>query len=483
MVEPIPWPVDRLVAQLGRWSVSRGPLYLLLAERLRQLIDSGQLPPRAALPPDRVLADRLAVGRTTVVAAYDRLRQEHKLERHQGRGTWVAPAVLSASRPGALPLANPMFINYLDPVEGVIPLACTAPHGPPPELARAYRSAVERLPGPDSGDIGYHPTGHPALRTALAERYTRRGVPTTPEQILVTTGGQQALALLTRLFVGPGDAVLVQGPTYPGALELFRDAAAVLHPVPGDDVAAWTRALATRPRLAYLNPTNHNPTGTTMSALTRRRLVEVAAAQGVPLIDDEVLAGLSFDGDQPAGLAAHGPAITVGSLTKVVWGGLRTGWVRASESDIAQLARLKAIHDLGSAALEQLAAVELLPVLDDVSRRRGAELLRRHDHLCAELAKSLPRWDFRPADGGQCLWVRLPRGDASGFAQVALRHGVAVLPGTALDAAGGSTDRLRIPFTAPPEEISDAVGRLAEAWDAYQRVGGPTPASLHAIVV
>ena len=78
-MEPIPWPVDRLVAQLGRWSVSRGPLYLLLAERLRQLIDSGQLPPRAALPPDRVLADRLAVGRTTVVAAYDRLRHDQKL--------------------------------------------------------------------------------------------------------------------------------------------------------------------------------------------------------------------------------------------------------------------------------------------------------------------------------------------------------------------------------------------------------------------
>jgi len=482
-MEPIPWPVDRLVAQLGRWSVSRGPLYLLLAERLRELIDSGQLPPRAALPPDRVLADRLAVGRTTVVAAYDRLRQEHKLERHQGRGTWVAPAVLSGSWPGALPLANPMFVNYLEPVAGVISLACTAPHGPPPELAEAFGRALTRLPGPDSGDIGYHPTGHPALRSALAERYTARGVPTTPEQILVTTGGQQALALLTRLFVGPGDAVLVQGPTYPGALELFREAAAVVKPVPGDDVTAWTRALADRPRIAYLNPSNHNPTGTTLSALTRRRLVEVAASHGVPLIDDEVLAGLSFDGSTAPGLAAFGPALTVGSVTKAVWGGLRTGWVRASEGEIAQLARLKAIHDLGSAVLEQLAVVELLPRLDDLVRRRGAELRRRHDHLCAGLADSVPEWEFERADGGQCLWVRLPRGDASAFAQVALRHGVAVLPGAALDPAGGSADRLRIPFTAPPEEIDDAVARLAVAWDAYRRTGGPTPASVHAIVV
>jgi DNA-binding transcriptional MocR family regulator len=482
-MEPIPWPVDRLVAQLGRWSVSRGPLYLLLAERLRQLIDSGQLPPRAALPPDRVLADRLAVGRTTVVAAYDRLRQEHKLERHQGRGTWVAPAVLSGTRPGAVPLANPMFVNYLDPVAGVISLACTAPHGPPPELASAFRRAVARLPGPDSGDIGYYPMGHPALRSALAERYTARGIPTTPEEILVTTGGQQALALLTRLFVEPGDTVVVQGPTYPGALELFRAAAAVLDPVPGDDVAVWTAALAARPRLAYLNPTNHNPTGTTMSALTRRRLVEVAAGHGVPLIDDEVLAGLSFDGSHPLGFAAYGPALTVGSFSKAVWGGLRTGWVRAPDGDIAQLARLKAIHDLGSAVLDQLALVELLPDLDDVLRRRGAELGRRHDHLCAALAEAVPRWDFDRAEGGQCLWVRLPSGDASAFAQVALRHGVAVLPGGALDAAGGNTDRLRIPFTATADEISDAVERLGRAWDAYQHAGGPAPASVHAIVV
>jgi len=480
-MEPIPWPADRLVAQLGRWSAGRGPLYLLLAERLRQLIDSGQLPPRAALPPDRVLADHLAVGRGTVVNAYDRLRQERKLDRHQGKGTWVAPAVLAGAPPGAVPTANPMFLNYLEPLDGVLPLACTAPHGPPPELLAAYATALAGLPGEDSGDIGYYPLGHRALREALARRHTSRGVPTTPEQILITTGGQQALALIARLFIAPGDTVVVQAPTYPGALEVFRDAAAVLKPV---DLTTWTGALAAhRPRLAYLNPTNHNPTGATVPSLVRRGLVEAAAAHGVRLIDDQVLAGLSFDGDEPPGLAAFGGhVLTVGSFSKVVWGGLRTGWIRADERDIAQLARVKAIHDLGSAALEQRAAAELVGQLDELGRKRARLLRERHDHLCAALRKSLPRWDFQEAGGGQCLWVRLP-GDGSAFAQVALRHGVAVLPGSALDPTGGSDDRLRIPFTAPPDELTEGVRRLAAAWSAYERLGTSAPASVHALVV
>ncbi|MBP2184995.1 aminotransferase-like domain-containing protein [Amycolatopsis magusensis] len=483
---PEPWPADRLVAQLGRWSAARGPLHLLLADRLRRLIDSGQLPPYAALPPDRVLAGLLAVGRSTVVAAYDHLRQEGKLERHQGRGTWVAPAVLSGLRPAAVTGSNPLFVNYLEPIEGVLSLACTAPAGVPPELTEAYQRAIARLPQVTGEGIGYHPLGHPELREGLAGRYTRRGVPTTPEQILVTTGGQQALSLISQLFLSPGDEVLVQTPTYPGALELFRAAAAVLRTAPAG-VDGWAAALAgSRPRLAYLNPTHHNPTGHTLSALARRRIVETAAAQGLPLIDDTVLNGLSFEDGEPPDLAAFarpGAVLTVGSMTKTVWGGVRTGWIRAAEADIGQLARLKALHDLGSPVLEQLAAVELLPHLDDIAARRGKELRRRHDLTCSLLTDLLPGWEFEPVRGGQCLWVRLPAGDASAFAQLALRHGVSLLPGTALDAGGGSTDRLRIPFTAPTAELREGLHRAAEAWTAYRRTGDTAPAAVHALVV
>ena len=476
-MKPIPWPADRLVAQLGRWSAARGPLYLLLADRLRQLIDAGQLPPYAALPPDRVLAGLLAVGRSTVVAAYDHLRQEGKLQRHQGRGTWVAPAVLSGVRPPVTASANPLFVNYLEPMDGVLSLACTAPSGPPPELAAAYQRAVARLAEAVGDGIGYHPVGLPELREALARRYTRRGVPTTPEQILVTTGGQQALALIAELYLAPGDQVLAQSPTYPGALEVFRARAAVLH---GAAIEQWPAGPP--PRLAYLNPTHHNPTGRTLSALERRRIVELAAAREFPLVDDTVLNGLSFGGAEPpdlAAFAAPGQVLTVGSMTKTVWGGLRTGWIRAAEAQVAQLARIKAIHDLGSPVLEQLAAVELLPDLDEIAARRGRELNRRHDLACSLLTSLLPEWEFERVRGGQCLWVRIP-GNASAFAQLALRHGVSLLPG---DALGGSADRLRIPFTAVPGELEESLHRTATAWAAYRRTGETAPAAVHAMVV
>ncbi|MFC0437913.1 PLP-dependent aminotransferase family protein [Kutzneria buriramensis] len=475
MTEPIPWPADRLVAQLGRWSASRGPLYLLLAERLRQLIDSGQLPQRAMLPPDRVLAQRLAVGRNTVVAAYERLRQDGKVDRHQGRGTWVKPAVIGV-RPSAVPGTNPLFVNYLEPMGDVLSLACAAPQDPPPTLAAALTRAIGRLP---TNDIGYYPLGLPELRVAIADRYCRQGLPTTSEQILVTTGGQQALALITRLFLAPGDPVLAQTPTYPGALELFREATAPITGVLIDELAA--AIVAHRPRLAYVNPTNHNPTGATLSGLSRRRLVEAAASADTVLIDDEVLADLSFDGVRPPGLASYGlgQVLTVGSVTKLLWGGLRVGWIRGSAGDIAQLGRLKAIHDLGGAALEQLAVADLLPGLEPIIADRVVDLRVRHNHLRAELGKLLPDWTFEPASGGQCLWVALPSGDASAFAQVALRHAVAILPGSAL---GGSDSHVRIPFTATVSLLTEGVRRIAAAWRDYRPTTGPSPA-LHALVV
>ncbi|GAA3385675.1 aminotransferase-like domain-containing protein [Cryptosporangium minutisporangium] len=474
-MEPI-----NVVERLGRWSSGRGPLYLLLAARIRTLIDEGELPPGAQLPPDRALAAALAVGRTTVVAAYDQLTVEGRIVRRQGSGTRVAgPAAVPARQT----TDAPAFLHLLEPRDGVILMACAAPDAPPPELVDAYARMLPAL-ADTVGDIGYHPLGHAELRRAIAARYTDRGVPTASEQILITTGGQQAISLIARALLRPGDRVLVEAPTYPGALEAFREEAAVLRTLP-IGLPGLRAALAThRPTLVYAIPTFHNPTGAVLPESSRRRLVRDAAAVGVVLIEDEVLADLGFPGERPpAPLAAYGDqVITIGSLSKTVWGGLRIGWLRAPTPMVARLGRLRAVQDLGGNVPAQLAAARLLSDLDAVRERGAAQRRARHDHLRAELARALPDWEVPAVRGGQTLWIRLPRGDGGSFAQHALRYGVAVLPGVGLDASGGSTEYVRMHFLASPDESSEAVRRLAAAWQAYEpssdRIGGPPPLAI-----
>ena len=454
-----------MVERLGRWSSGRGRLYVLLAARLRTLIDEGELPPGTPLPPDRALAAALAVGRGTVVAAYELLRAEGRIVRRQGSGTRVAGVPGQARQEVT---SAPVFLHLLEPKDDTIMLACAAPTSPPPEMVEAYARTVSRLAA-IKGDIGYHPLGHAALREAVAEWYRRRGVPTEPGRILVTNGGQQALSLVARALVTPGDHVLVEAPTYPGALEAFREQAAVVRTLPVGLEGLRGAARERRPALAYVVATHHNPTGAVLPASARRRLAETAATARIPLVDDEVLAELGFPGEQaPPPLAAYSDqVISIGSLSKLVWGGLRVGWVRAPAPLIARLGRLRATHDLGGDIPTQLAVADLLPRLDAVRDRRAAELRAAHDHLRAELARHLPEWSAPPVPGGQTLWVRLPHGDGGSFAQLAMRHGVAVLPGAGLDASGGGRDHLRLHFTLSKPELSTAVARLAAAWRAY----------------
>ncbi|MDF2709327.1 MAG: aminotransferase class I/II-fold pyridoxal phosphate-dependent enzyme [Nonomuraea muscovyensis] len=490
--------MDDLVDLLGRWASGRGPLYLLLAARFRALIDDGVLASGMPLPPDRTLARRLAVGRGTVVAAYDLLQQEGRVTRRQGSGTRVAPMELPATRTADGVVANPLLQHILHPPDGVRLLTCAAPDGPPPELLEAYQEGAGRLS--TVRDMGYHPAGLAELREELAAYYRGRGLPTTASEILVTTGAQQALTLLAGLLVSPGDTVLTQSPTYPGALEVFRHAAAVVRPVslagpagPGGSpvpagVARERRAPAEAPRerpaLVYAVPTASNPTGSVMGAGDRRRLARLAAEHDIPLVDDEACAELCFSGDTPPPVASYATGehvITIGSMSKLVWGGLRVGWIRASAPLISRLARLRAVHDLGGEALSQLAAAALLRRLAEIRPVRVRALSESHDHLCELLRTHLPSWSFEPALGGQTLWVRVPRGDVDSFSQVALRHGVAVPPGRAFDPLGGHADHMRLHFLFPREELSAAVRDLAAAWHAYD--GTRRGNSRHALIV
>jgi DNA-binding transcriptional MocR family regulator len=339
-------------------------------------------------------------------------------------------------------------------------------------LAFRAASALAR----EFGGHGYEPFGLPAARAAVAAHLSGRGVATAPEQVLITQGALHAWDLVLRAFARPGDRVLVETPTYPGALDSLRAHGCVPVGVPvgpdGWDLAFMRSALRdAQPRLGYLIPDFQNPTGFSASATMRRTVVREARAAGVPLVSDESLADLWIDrGERPASLAAEDAGIgvlAVGSLSKAVWGGLRTGWIRSDPEIVRRLALARASQDVGGPVLDQLLAVEVLPRLDAMLDGRRTLLRERRGALLAALAAERPTWRAACPSGGMFLWVELPHTtSASALAVRAIEHGVRVAAGPRFGAGGGFEQRLRLPFTQPPQRLAEAVRRLAAAEDA-----------------
>jgi DNA-binding transcriptional MocR family regulator len=205
----------------------------------------------------------------------------------------------------------------------------------------------------------------------------------------------------------------------------------------------------------------------------------------VPVVEDMTLADLALDGAAPKPLAAYGPEapiVTIGSLSKVAWPGLRIGWIRAPASLMPTLARVKSVMDLGSPSLTQAVAVRLLARVDRVRRLRCEQLRPRRDALVRLLRRRLPGWRFAAPAGGLFLWVELPAGDAQEFAQVALRRGVVIVPGSLFSHEGRHERFLRMPFLAEPAVLESGVERLHAAWEDYRAAGARRPAAAMAMV-
>jgi DNA-binding transcriptional MocR family regulator len=306
--------------------------------------------------------------------------------------------------------------------------------------------------------------------------FTGGGTPTTPDQLVVTNGAQQALNLAAQLFVRPGDDVLVESPSFAGTIDVFRGRGARLVTAPVDDdgvdVDVVANVVATRkPSVIYVMPSFHNPTGALMSERRRRRLAGLAEAEGIPLLEDNALEHAPLDDEWLRPIAAFGtaesPILTTGSLSKVAWGGLRVGWLRGPAPVIKRAAELKAMSDLGSPLLEQAIAAQLIPHLE-LLRADYCTTLRRHlDVISQLLADELPDWRWRRPKGGPSLWVQLPSGTAAAYAQVALRYGVEVIPGEVMSPTADHGDHLRLPFTLEPPVLEETVRRLAAAWRTY----------------
>ncbi|MDT0309420.1 PLP-dependent aminotransferase family protein [Streptomyces sp. DSM 44917] len=450
----------------------RVPAYRALADGVRLLVLEGRLPVAARLPAERELAGALAVSRTTVAAAFEALRADGFLESRRGSGSWTA-----------VPAGRPMPSRGLEPLPpeaagSVIDLGCAALPAPEPWLTRACRAALEALP-PAARTHGDFPYGLPALRQALADRFTARGVPTMPEQIMVTTGAMGAIAAICRLFAPRGERVAVEHPSYANALQLMREAGARLVPVPmgeglaGWDLPAWRRVLKeAAPRIAYVVADFHNPTGALAGEEARRELVAAARASGTVLLVDESMTDLALDlppGAQPRPVSAfdHGGAgvVTVGSASKGFWAGMRIGWVRAAPEVIRSLVAARAYADLGSPVLEQLALSWLMTSggWEQATEQRRAEIRESRAAVVAALREHVPSWEFEVPGGGLTLWVRTGGLSGSRIAEAGERLGVRVPSGPRFGLDGAFEGYVRIPFTVAGPLAAAAAERLAAA--------------------
>ncbi len=437
---------------LGEWENGRSA-YAALADRLRVLIMDGRIPDRTRLPSERELAEALGRSRTTIVSAYRALRDSGHATSVRGSGS------VAALPPSSAP---PALIDF----------SCAVPP-PVPGLEDIIARAMA-TPGLLDRP-GYDLIGDPELRHQIAARYTARGLPTTVDQVMVTIGAQHAIALVARALIRRTDHSLVEAPTYPHAYEALLDAGARLVTTPvtseGWDIDHLGDVLnRSRPALAYLIPDFHNPTGASMPPGERDRLIAHARRAGTILVIDETTADLNIDRPWDDGPFAahvtggHPPTVTIGSLSKSIWGGLRIGWIRASTDLINRFAAARPAGDLGTPQLEQLVATESVARLSELLPHRAALLREHRDALTALLRSLLPEWDVPTVSGGLSLWAGLGSPISSSLALAGQSRGLAMNAGSIFSIDGAHERFVRIPFTAPLDDLDRGARILADIW-------------------
>ncbi|MFF4586530.1 PLP-dependent aminotransferase family protein [Streptomyces sp. NPDC001388] len=398
----------------------------------------------------------------------------------------TVPASASASVSAAAPppLAARARVTGGSPVRDILAVTARpeminfAGGLPAPELfdregvAEAFRHVLEENP---AQALQYATTeGEPALRERLAARTSVRGLATTADDLLVTTGSQQALSLLATALLDPGDTVLVEAPCYLAALQVFGLAGARIVAVPGDADGPDPDALAElvareRPKLLYTVPTFQNPTGRTLPASRRAAIASVAARHGLWIVEDDPYGELRYDGERVPWIAALPDAldrtVLLGSFSKVMAPGLRLGWLRAPAELLRACVVAKQAADLHTPTVNQLAAARYLAVNDLDAHVAGVAAVyrERRDAMVAGLGDVLPDgsvWN-RP-EGGMFLWVRLPESyDTTALLPQVVRQDVAYVPGAPFYAGEADRSTLRLCFvTQTPEEIAEGLRRL-----------------------
>jgi DNA-binding transcriptional MocR family regulator len=468
-----------ILSALEPWRTGSGPLYRRLEKALRAAIGTGEISAGSGLPSERELARLLDTSRTTVNAAYEILRSSAVLSSRQGSGTWVTAQSRYDRMLGRRPsIGRDAFFRSI--IEGTdAPVDLSTALVPASQIVLQALAEFGSVAGASvlaSG--GYEPYGLHELRRGIAEDLSRRGLPTTTGQILVTTGAQQAITLIADMFVSPRAQVLMESPTYPGAIDVISSRGAAIRSIRMDQEGIMVDRLLqlterVEPALLYLTPTYHSPSGIEVSSERLDEIVNVVEQRNLTVLEDISLADIPLTATRAelgslAGRTESPRVLTIGSLSKPFWGGLRIGWTRGPVELIVELARRKAVTDFGSSLVSQLLALRLMEKLREAAEERRQWATSGLSALTDTLAHYLPDWRWTQPRGGASLWVQLGDASATEFAAIALRKGVMLTPGPTFAPEGGERSSLRIPFVADPKVLRSAGPLLRSAWEEYQ---------------
>ncbi len=495
---------------------STTPLYLQIIEFLRDEIQSGGLLPETRLPSTRKLAESLGVNRITVTNAYAELEAEGLIYGKTGSGYYVSEPIPSGPRdkPGTAPSKDwPLWQQSLlsrgwTPVQSEMDRLTLTVQGSdvisfsqgvgesrlfPADDFRKALQVVLRRDGAEA--LGYGDRiGYPPLRETISHILAGQGVPARPENILITSGSQQAVSLVAHLLLRPGDVVLVESPSYVGVIDLFRSLDVRLLGVPVDEQGMRTDAVedalrTSHPKLIYTIPTFHNPTGVCMSGQRRRQLIDLADRYNVPILEDDFAGDLRYGGrTQPAlkALDPGGQVIYVSTFSKMLAPGLRVGFLATEGPVFDRLVSCKRANDLATSNLIQRALEEYITVgRYQAHLRRACQIYgQRRDVMMAALEKHMPAgatW-VRP-QGGLFVWIKLPDElSANELYPLAGEERVTFTPGSFFYPGARHQPYMRLNVVMNPQEvIEEGIRRLGRAIERLIAIkqAGPRPGESH----
>ncbi|MGG1660549.1 PLP-dependent aminotransferase family protein [Brevibacillus sp. NRS-1366] len=437
------------------------PVYQQIAKRLEQQIIEGELPPGSSLPAERVLARRYGVNRGTVSAAYEELRAMGLLQSWQGSGTWVSQHLWGVKQmPNWYKYTNGGAFLPAYPLAKRIQEACFDPSIINLAKAELTTSMIPPLSlqnlddaNENSFELGYaHPKGDVKLREVLATHlHEHYGITASPEEILVTSGAQQALHLISLCLLSPGDAIAMEGPSYSYSLPLFSSAGLRLYRLPMDKEGIIPEAIKSlhlehRLRMVFANPTYHNPTCCVMSYARRRQLLDICQELRIPLVEDDAYGALTIkNGQKPPlpikAMDASGTVLYVNSTSKTVAPGLRIGWLVGPRSVIERLADAKQQMDFGTSSVSQQLARHFLESArwKNQMERLSGYLYSQRQVMQAAMEKEMKEYaTWSIPEGSYHFWCRLVEPmDEQILIDAAIREGVVFTPGSVYGAEQG----------------------------------------------